>query len=96
MGSALTLTETDMTRKPMSWTMVPLIVGAMLVGTLCLDMAFSSSLRHQMLSIHSDLWQVGIPGNALGDAIIAIAMRAAFNWHLSKQRRTDLETRQSS
>jgi hypothetical protein len=92
MGSALRQLEAGMTEKPMSWTTAALIFGVMLAGTLCLDMAFSSSLRHQMLSIHSDLWQVGIPGNALGDAIIAIAMRVAVNWHLRSRNRTSLET----
>jgi hypothetical protein len=81
-----------MTNKPMSWKMTALIFGGMLACSFGLDMAFSSSLRHQVLSINSDYWQVGVPGIALGDAIIAIAMRVAFNWHLSFRNRTNLET----
>ena len=83
-----------MAKRPMSWAMAALIFGAMATCTFGLDMAFSSSLRHQVLSFHSDFWQVGVPGDLLGDAIIAIAIRVAFNWHLLSRSRKSLETHQ--
>jgi len=85
-----------MNRKPMSWAMTALMFGGMLVCTFGLDMVFSPALRHQVSSLHSDFWQVAVPGDALADAIIAIAMRVAFNWHLSIRNRTDLAPHQSS
>jgi len=85
-----------MTEKPMSWMKTALIFGAMATCTFGLDMAFSSSLRHQVLSIHSDFWEIAFPGDLIGDAIIAIAMRVAVNWHLSRLSGTNLETQQSS
>jgi hypothetical protein len=82
--------EAAMNRKPMSWAITALMFGGMLACTFGLDMVFSPALRHQVSSLHSDLWQVAVPGDALGNAIIAIAMRVAFNWHLSDRSQTDL------
>jgi hypothetical protein len=71
-----------MNTKPMSWAMTALIFGGMLMCTFGLDMVFSPVLRHQVLSVHSDFWQIAVPGDALADAVIAIGMRVAVNWHL--------------
>jgi len=95
-GSALKLAEAGMTDKPMSWIKTALIFGAMATCTFGLDMVFSPSLRHQVWSIHSNFWEIAIPGDLIGDAVIAMAMRVAVNWHLRSRNRTNLETHRIS
>jgi hypothetical protein len=85
-----------MTEKPMSWAVAGLLLLTMITGTIVLDMAFSSSLRHQFLSIHSDFWEIAVPGNLIGDAILVTAMRAIFNWRHSSRKNANLESHQVS
>jgi len=77
--------------KPMSWSMTALMFAWMATCTFGLDMVFSSSLRHQVFSIHSDFWQLAVPGDLLADAILALGVRFAVNWHLPGGNRAKAE-----
>ena len=85
-----------MTGKPMSWAVAGLLFVTMISTTITLDMAFSSSLRHQFMSIHSNFWEIAVPGDLIGDVILVSAMRAIFNWQHSRRKKANLETHRVS
>jgi hypothetical protein len=85
-----------MASKPMSWRVAALLFAMMMVTTFLLDMAFSSSLRHQAASIHSDFWRIAIPADLVADAILVLAMRTVFNRFRLGRNRTDLNTHPTS
>jgi hypothetical protein len=81
-----------MAGKPMSWTIAGLLFLTMLVLTFVLDMAFSSSLRHQFLAFGSDFWRIAVPGDLVADAILVVVMRALYNRQMASRNRADLKT----
>jgi hypothetical protein len=81
-----------MTGKPMSWTIAGILFLTMLVLTFALDMAFSSSLRHQLLAFGSDFWRIAVPGDLVADAILVVGMRTVYNRQMARGNRADLKT----
>ena len=80
MGGALArLLEITMGSEPLSWTKTALWFLMTLTVTLGLTMAFNSTLRHQVESMHSDFWRVAFPAYFGAIALLAIAMRFVFS-----------------
>jgi drug/metabolite transporter (DMT)-like permease len=85
-----------MTRKPMSWAQTGLLFLWMAACTFGLTIAFYPSLRNQVGSIHSTLWQIALPSDLAAISIFAVAARFIVNWSSTRQNRPNLETHQSS
>jgi hypothetical protein len=96
MGGALSQQEVQMERKPISWALTGLVFLVMAVSTFGLTMAFNPTMRHQAASIHSLFWQFAFPSDLVAMALLAVGGRFILNWGLTRQNRSDLETRRSS
>jgi hypothetical protein len=78
--------------RPVSWKQAGLWFLFTLATTLGLTMAFNSTLRHQVGSMHSDFWQVAFPADLGAIALLAIAVRFISNMSLARRTRANLET----
>jgi len=97
MGGALSRRlEMTMECRPLSWTRTTLWFLFTLTVTLGLTMAFNSTLRHQVGSVHSDFWQLAFPADLGAIALLAIAMRFIYNRSLAGRNRANLESHRGS
>ena len=78
--------------KPMSWKMTIAKFAWMVAVALGGSLAFNATLRHELLTFHSDMWQLVIPADLAATAILAIGMRFAFNAHTRCVVRGSLES----
>jgi hypothetical protein len=93
MGGALNRwLEMNMACRPVSWTRTTLWFLFTLTSTIGLTLAFNSTLRHQVGSMHSDFWQLAVSADLGAIALLAIAMRFIFNRSLASRNRANLET----
>jgi hypothetical protein len=83
-------------KKPISWPQVGQMFLWMAACTFGLTMAFYPSLRNQVGSMHSNLWQIAVPSDLAAIAIFLVAARYIVNWGLTRQNRPNLETHRSS
>jgi hypothetical protein len=79
-----------MAGKPVSWMKTASWFLMTLTVTLGLTMAFNSTLRHQVGSMHSDFWQLAFPADFGAIALLAIAIRIAFNRSSASRNRVNL------
>jgi membrane protein implicated in regulation of membrane protease activity len=81
-----------MASKPMSWAMTALLFAWMAAVTIGMTLAFNGAMRHQAASIHSDFWQIAFPSDLVASAILAFAMRLAYNRILTSRCQTRSES----
>ena len=65
--------------KPMSWKMTIGMFVWMAAVALGGSLIFNATLRHEFLTLHSDVWELLVPGDLAATAILAVGMRFAWN-----------------
>ena len=85
-----------MTKKSMSWVQAALMFVWMTTVTFGLTLAFYPTLRHQLGSFHSTLWQIAVPSDLVAIAVFVIAARFVINLGLTGRNCANLETHQNS
>jgi hypothetical protein len=68
-----------MPTKQVSWKMTAVMFAGMAAVAIVGSMALNVTLRHELLSLHSDLWELVVPADLAATAILAAGMRFAFN-----------------